>query len=103
MTMNKESFCQYCFKQLLLVFNNSLKGLKDEKLKYRTEGLLQAGQVLGLLSRTEASALMEKAHLQVFGQTIEARKNYKDSVKKALILDDSDFFNIPAIERRKIE
>jgi hypothetical protein len=42
------------------------------------------------------------AHIEVFGQTIEERKNHKENVKKSLIDDDSDFFNIPAYERLKV-
>ena len=99
--MNNEEYFAYCYNQLLQVFTNTHKGQKDDKLKYRTEGLLQAGRLLGLFSRSDAAALMDKAHLEVFGQTIEGRKNYKENVKKALVDDNCDFFNIPAYERRK--
>jgi len=99
--MNKEEYSAYCYAQLLQVFSHIHKGQKDDKLKFRTEGLLQAGKLLGLLSRTDAAELMDKAHLAVFGQTIEGRKNYKENVRKALVDDNSDFFNIPAYERRK--
>jgi hypothetical protein len=99
--MNNEEYSAYCYEQLLQVFTNTNKGQKDDKLQYRTEGLLQAGKLLGLFSREDAAELMDKAHIEVFGQTIDGRKNYKESVKKALIDENSDFFNIPAYERRK--
>jgi hypothetical protein len=44
---------------------------------------------------------MNRAYIEVFGQTIEERKNKKENVKKALIDDDGDFFIIPAYERLK--
>jgi hypothetical protein len=99
--MNNEEYSAYCYSQLLKVFTKTHKGQKDDKLKYRTEGLLQAGKLLGLFSRIDSATLMDKAHLEVFGQTIDERKNYKENVKKALVDDNSEFFNIPAYERRK--
>ena len=99
--MNNEEYSAYCYGQLLQVFTNTHKGQKDDTLKFRTEGLLQAGKLLGVFSRADAAQLMDKAHLEVFDQTIESRKNYKENVKKALDDDNSDFFNIPAYERRK--
>jgi hypothetical protein len=99
--MNKQEYSAYCYSQLVQVFSNTHKGQKDDKLKFRTEGLLQAGKLLGFFSPYDAKELMDKAHIAVFGQTIEERKNNKENVKKALIDDDSDFFNIPAYERRK--
>ena len=99
--MNNKEYSVYCYGQLLEVFTNTNKGQKDDKLQFRTEGLLQAGKLLGLFSREDAAVLMDKAHFEVFSQTIEGRKNYKENVKKALVDDNSDFFNIPAYERRK--
>ncbi|MFT4994274.1 MAG: hypothetical protein ACI965_001297 [Paraglaciecola sp.] len=99
--MNKEEYAAYCYGQLLQVFNATHKRQQDDKAKYRTEGLLQAGKLLGLLSRVEAAELMEKAHLKVFGQTIDGRKIYNDQVKNALNDKNSDFFNIPPHARRK--
>jgi len=63
--------------------------------------LLQAGKLLGSFSQEDATELMNMAHIEVFDQTIEARKHHIEKVKKSLIDDDSDFFNIPAYERRK--
>ena len=99
--MNNQEYSAYCYSQLVQVFSNTHKGQKDDKLKFRTEGLLQAGKLLGFFSPDNAKELMNKAHVEVFGQTVEERKNHKERVKKALIDDDSDFFNIPAYERLK--
>jgi hypothetical protein len=99
--MNNQEYSAYCYSQLVQVFTNTHKGQPDDKLKYRTEGLLQAGKLLGFFSRADAAELMNKAHIEVFGQTIEGRKNHKENLKKSLINDDSDFFNIPAYERLK--
>jgi hypothetical protein len=101
LTMNNQEYSAYCYAQLVQVFSNTHKGQQDHKLKCRTEGLLQAGQLLGFLSKADALELMDLAHIEVFGQSIEARKNHKENVKKSLIDDGSDFFNIPAYERCK--
>ena len=101
LTMNNQEYSAYCYSQLVQVFSNTFKGHQNDKLKFRTEGLLQAGKLLGFFSRADASELMNMAHIEVFGQTIEERKNHKENVKKSLIDDDSDFFNIPAYERLK--
>lgn len=99
--MNNQEYSAYCYSQLVQVFTNTRKGQPDDKLKFRTEGLLQAGKLLGFYSRADAAELMNMAHIEVFGQTIEARKNHKENIKKSLVDGESDFFNIPAYERRK--
>jgi hypothetical protein len=83
------------------VFSNTYKGHQGDKLKFLTEGLLQAGKSLGFFSRSDAAELMNMANIEVFGQIIEEHENHKKNVKKSLIDDDSDFFNIPAYERLK--
>ena len=99
--MNNQEYSAYCYSQLVQVFSNTHKGQQDDKLKFRTEGLLQGGKLIGYFSRAEATELINMAHIEVFSQTIEARKNHKENVQKSLIDDDSDFFTIPAYERRK--
>lgn len=99
--MNNEEYSAYCYDQLLQLFTKTKKRQKDDTLRYRTEGLLQAGKLLGIFSKEDAVELMNDAHIDVFGQTVEARRNYKENVKKALVDENNDFFNIPAVERRK--
>lgn len=99
--MNNQEYSVYCYSQLVQVFSNIRKGQQDEQLKCRTEGLLQAGKLLGAFSQEDAAELMDLAHIEVFKQTIEARKNHKENIKKSLVDDNSDFFNIPAYDRRR--
>jgi hypothetical protein len=80
--MNNQEYSTYCYSQLVQVFSNTHKGQKDDKLKFRTEGLLQAGKLLGFFSPDDAKALMNTAHIEVFGQTIDERKNPKEQVKE---------------------
>ncbi|WP_438865624.1 hypothetical protein [Neptunicella sp.] len=96
---DKDQFIQMCFEQLVEVFDLSQRRQPDDKKKYRTEGLIQAGRVLGVLSEVEAKSLMEKAHLQVFGQTIQQRKQRKTSLKSAIEMGDDEYINIPSILR----
>jgi hypothetical protein len=60
--MNNQKYSAYCYSQLVQVFSNTLKGQKDDKLKLRTEGLLQAGKLLGFFSPDNAKELMNKAY-----------------------------------------
>jgi hypothetical protein len=50
--MNNQEYASYCYSQLVQMFSNTHKGQKDDKLKFRTEGLLQAGKLLGFLVHT---------------------------------------------------
>ena len=44
---------------------------------------------------------MEKAHYEVFGETIASRKSRKTCLKEAIARGDDDYINIPAYERNK--
>ncbi|MFT4809532.1 MAG: hypothetical protein ACI9LX_002881 [Paraglaciecola sp.] len=69
--MNNQEYSAYCYSQLVQVFSDTYKGHQDHKLKFRTEGLLQAGKLLSFFSQADAAELMNMAHIEVFGQTIE--------------------------------
>ncbi|MDO6693172.1 hypothetical protein Q4574_07735 [Aliiglaciecola sp. 3_MG-2023] len=97
--MNQQNFIASCFSQLVETFENAKCRKKDDKQKHRTEGFIQAGKALGLLSHSEATELMEKAHHQVFGESIKSRKSRKANLKEAIEQGDTDFINIPACER----
>jgi len=97
--MDKQDFLANCHQKLVVIFEKAKTHQKDDKQKYRVEGFIQAGKVLGLLSNDDAIELMEKAHFQVFGESIETRKSRKASLKEAVARGDDDFINIPAYER----
>ncbi|MEP1383487.1 MAG: hypothetical protein ABJJ44_02815 [Paraglaciecola sp.] len=99
--MDKIEFVAFCESQLKRVFNLTKQGKPDTKQKHRVEGVLLAGEMLGVIDRLESSELMEKAHLEVFGETLAARTERKQAHAKLKALSPDDYFDIPAIERRK--
>jgi len=99
--MNKTTYLTYCHEQLLQIFTLAKQYKKDEQKKYRTEGFIQAGKVLGIITHEEAMDIMEQAHQEVFNESIEARKKRKNNFKNAVAKGDDSFINIPAYERLK--
>lgn len=98
-TMNKKEYLDCCQEQLMAIFNLAKNHKKDDKQKFRTEGFIQAGKILGVISHEDAINVMEKAHFDVFGESIDSRKNRKASLKEAVARGDDNFINIPAYER----
>jgi hypothetical protein len=99
--MNKQEYLDCCQQQLVKIFNLAKNHIKDDKQKYRVEGFIHAGKSLGIISHDEAINVMEKAHFDVFGESIDSRKNRKASLKEAVARGDDNFINIPAYERLK--
>ena len=97
--MNKQQYLQNCYQQLVQVFELATQHKKDDKQKFRTEGFMHAGKALGVISHDDAVAVMEQAHFDVFGETIDDRRNRKATLKEAIKRGDDDFINIPAYER----
>lgn len=97
--MNKEEYVDSCREQLVKIFNFAKNHTKDDKQKFRTEGFIQAGKVLGMITHEDAIDVMEKAHFDVFGESMASRKNRKASLKEAIARGDDNFINIPAYER----
>lgn len=99
--MDPTQFQQSCFKQLLELFNKSKINKSTPREKGRVEGFIFAGQSLGLITQLQASELMQQAHLQVFGLTIEEKQLADKKRRLALENEDDSYFEIPAIERIK--
>lgn len=98
--MDNSTFIAYCQDQLRLVYERTKAGKPDEVLKHRTEGLLKAAQLLNLLSREETQALIQREHIEVFGESVESRKSKRQIYRQVRDSEVSDFFEIPAIIRR---
>jgi len=99
--MDRKAFIEKCYEQLLDVFQKAKHHQKDEKLKFRLEGFIQAGKVLGLISNEDAMQVMERAHFDVFNETITQRDKRKARLHEALLKGDDTYINIPAYERNK--
>ena len=99
--MDKQAFIESCYTQLIDIFRKAKNYQKDDKQKHRTEGFLQAGKFTGIINDEEAVSLMEKAHYEVFSETIASRKSRKKNLKEAIARGDDDYVAIPAYERNK--
>lgn len=99
--MNKQAYLDYCYEQLLRIFQLAKNHQKDDKFKFRTEGFIHAGKSLGIISQEEAVNIMEQAHFDVFNESISSRKNRKAHLKEAITRGDDSYINIPAYERSK--
>ncbi|MBD1388473.1 hypothetical protein IC617_03445 [Neiella sp. HB171785] len=89
-------------ERLLAFYQKLQHGDVDEVLKSQTQGYIQAGLVLAVFDKEAARACMEKAHFEVFQQTIEERleyKAYKNDLLRALDVNNEAFFEQPAISR----
>ena len=103
--MESKAFIEYCAQQLNQVFTATKQGkpnLRHElKHQHQTEGLLRAGELLDIISREQAAVLIEKAHVDVLGVTPLERAERKKSLQDIKDFSSNDFFDIPAIQRRK--
>ncbi|RLV57849.1 hypothetical protein D5018_20370 [Parashewanella curva] len=98
--MRRQNYIDYCFAQLLELFEQAKLNRTNPELKARIEGLFQAGKVLNIYTDKEALELMEQAHHHVFGESMAERSEKKTALKQAIDRGDDDFIDIPAYERR---
>jgi len=82
--MNKQEYLNYCYEQLLKIFQLAKSHQKDDKFKFRTEGFIHAGKTLRVISQEDAVKVMEQAHFEVFNESINSRKNRKANLKEAI-------------------
>ena len=68
--MNKQEYLSCCYEQLLKMFKLGKNHKKDDKQKFRTEGFIQAGKDLGVISHEDALKVMEQAHFKVFQKVL---------------------------------
>ncbi|GGA86831.1 hypothetical protein GCM10011369_31090 [Neiella marina] len=90
-------------ERLLAFYRKVQHGDVDELLRNQTQGYIQAGLVLSVLDKDGARACMEKAHFEVFQQTIDERleyKQYKLDLLNAIESGDEALLQQPAISRK---
>lgn len=98
--MTTSEFKEYCLKQLIGVFTQAKRGTKDVILKARVEGILHAGEVLGLFSRLESQEIVEQAHIAVWGESVAFRQQRSKQLKIAIETGDFAVFESPAVLRK---
>lgn len=99
--MDKQAFIDSCYSQLVGIFQKAKLHQRDNKQKHRSEGFIQAGKAMGLITNDEAQEIMNKAHFEVFCESIESRKSRKVNLKEAIARGDDEYIDIPAYERNK--
>lgn len=60
-----------------------------------------AGKSLGIITHQEGAAIMDKAHIQMFGETMAERKANNGRLLQVLDSENFEYIEIPVIERRK--
>ena len=96
----KQLFLDACRMQLVSLYKASKDGKKVEAEKYRVQGFMHAGEVIGLISKEEGKALIADLHMEVFGETVNERAQRKRKLEALKESDLDAYFAIPAIERR---
>ena len=99
--MDKQIFMQQAKNQFLQIFQKSKASQPVTVEKHRAEGFLYAGELLGLTDKAELQQLMAEAHLEVFGYALSERLDYQQQRKTALADGQFDYFDEPAISRRR--
>ena len=98
--MNKEHYLAEVERRLLTYFSASREGYKaPPEDRHRLEGFMQGAVYMGFATNRGMGELMERAHLTVFGKTIEQRRG-----KHAPLWQDSvinyDRYDQPAYARK---
>lgn len=93
-------FLDACTEQLIALYTASKNGKKVDAEKYRVQGFMHAGEMLGVITNEQGKSLIAELHLQVFGETIEERATRKRKLNALKESDPDAYIEIPAIERR---
>jgi len=101
--MDKQNFIAELSGQFQRIFSEGKQGIDVTEQRLRTQGFIQAGELLQLVSRAEVSALMASVHQTVYGQTLDERlagKQQQAARRFALANGDMQFFSEPACLRQ---
>ena len=99
--MESQQFIAYCRAQIAESFRNSAAGKPDPTQKHRTEGLIHAARMLGVLDKTSIDAMIEEEHVAAFGESVQSRKLRKKEMEDLLASAPEKFYEIPAYERKR--
>lgn len=96
---DQQLFLQEAQRQFDQLFQAKKAGQNVQVLKHRAEGFLYAGELLGLVDKTQLQQLMEQSYLQVFGVALDKTSSYKTERKHALDNEFYQYFEEPAFHR----
>lgn len=73
--MNKEDYIKQLRDQAKRIYVQMKAGYRiNDSDRYRSEGFINAGIVLGVITREEAKLILEELHQQVIGVSTQQRK-----------------------------
>jgi len=98
---NQVGFKNEAYRRLVKLFEKVKANKTVDKEKHRLEGFLHAGEYLNFITHSDGEQLLEEAHMQVFGESIQSRQSRKEQLRRAVEIDDEDYFETPAILRNK--
>lgn len=99
--MTEQEYLAFLRDSIRKSYLNTQEGRPDDKHKYRTEGLIHAARLMVMLSATEITDMIEKEHQDVFGESVAARKARLASFEKLKEESIDDYFEVPAIQRKR--
>ncbi|WP_218310301.1 hypothetical protein [Alteromonas antoniana] len=99
--MTEQEYLTYLQDSVRKSYLNTQEGRPDDKHKYRTEGLIHAARLLGILSVAGITEMIEKEHQDVFGESVAERKARLATFEKLKEESIDDYFEVPAIQRKR--
>lgn len=102
--LDKTAYISELAAQFTQIFQLSKAGKDNSTQRYRTQGFIQAGELMQLCSRDEVQHLMQSAHIAVFGCSVEQRQGSNASKarrQQALSDGNYEYFDEPAVSRQK--
>jgi len=98
--VDKERYLREIEKRLLKYFSASREGYKaPAEDRHRLEGFMQGAAFMGFASSKELAELMGRAHVAVFGKSIEERRTENGSIWQESVID-YDRFEQPSYIRK---
>lgn len=99
--MTEQEYAEFLQEAIRKSYLNTHKGKPDDKHKYRTEGLIHAARLLGVLSASAIQEMIEAEHQRVFGESVAERKARIASFETLKESSIDDYYKVPAIERMR--
>jgi hypothetical protein len=98
--MDKDVYIKEVAHRLHMRFSQLKEGVTlAEGNRYRLEGFMQAGNFMGLTNNVELNRVMEKVHMDVFGQTLAQRKESLDPQWQDEVIDYTAY-DSPSYQRQ---
>ncbi|SFD61457.1 hypothetical protein [Pseudoalteromonas denitrificans] len=99
MMNQKNMFYKECYRQLYNLLNDKKKGIDLKDRESKLQGFIAAGDFLKLITRAEVTALYNKAHFEIFNESVSNRNERKKAMQNLKAGKGEAYFEIPAVLR----